>query len=298
MSPSRSRPAASLPGLERWISEWADESTETASRLRRRIGVLALAAMLDRCVDEAGLSLFALKGGSALEMRFLADARVSRDVDLVYRGPVEAAVSSLSDAASRGWGPFTARAMDPEPLSIPWSDVAGARIEVKLRYAGKPYGTLALEVVTGSRGEVEYVDSVSLAPVGLEAPAKVPCLSLRYQIAEKFHACTDPLDPERVNDRAGDLMDLILIEDLVGPSGLDLPSIRSACVEVFRHRDRHPWPPLVVVQPTWPAIWAGIVGDHSFYVADVHRAAGRVNDFITAIEGSAPGRHGPGRQPE
>jgi hypothetical protein len=245
--------------------------------------------MLDRCVDDAGLSLFALKGGSALEMRFPADARVSRDVDLVYQGSVEAAVSALSDATSRGWGPFTARTMDPEPLSLPWSDVAGVRIEVKLRYAGKPYGTLALDVVTASLGEVEYVDATSLAPVGLEGPARLPCLSLRYQIAEKLHACTDPLDTERVNDRAGDLMDLILIEDLVGPSGLDLPGIRSACVEVFRHRDRHPWPPLVVVRSTWPAIWAGIVGDHRFHVTDVHRAAGRVNDFITAIDGAARG---------
>jgi hypothetical protein len=245
-----------------------------------------VAAMLDGYRDDNGLSLFSLKGGSALELRFPGSARVSKDVDLVFRGSADGAVSALRSAMSQGWGLFTARVMDPEPLSIPWLSVEGVRIDAKLSYAGKPYNTLILEVVTAVLGEIEYVKSISLAPVGLEPPEAVPCLSLRYQIAEKLHACTDQLDGAHINDRASDLMDLILIEDLVGHQGLDFPSIRAACSEVFSYRDRHPWPPLVVVQPTWPEIWAGLVSEHGFYVTDINQAVHRVNNLVTAIDAS------------
>jgi hypothetical protein len=38
--------------------------------------------------------------------------------------------------------------------------------------------------------------------IGFEPRGPVYCLSLRCQIAQKIHACTDPLDGDRDNDRA------------------------------------------------------------------------------------------------
>lgn len=283
MSPRKERPAGNLAGLNRWISAWADESSVPAGRLRRRIGVMVLIGMLDRVRGDDGLHRFVLKGATALEVRLPGEARVSRDVDFLYRGALGDVHSSLFAAVESGWGGFSGRVLDPEELSIPWDDVDGHRIAVKLTYKGKPFVTLALEVVTTLNAEFDLVTAISLENVGLDPASEVPCLSLRYQIAEKLHAVSDRLDGERINDRVGDLMDLILVEDLL-LSGADWTRIRSACVEVFTHRDRQAWPPVVEAQPTWPGMWSNLVDTNGFYVAAVEKAASRVNALVERID--------------
>jgi hypothetical protein len=284
VSPTRDRPARNLQGLERWISEWATELSEPAGRLRHRLAVLTLSAMLDTCTDNSDGPLFALKGGSALEVRYSTAARVSRDVDLVFRGAIGDAISSISDATARGWSGFTGRVRDPQPLSIPWASVERLRLPVQLSYLGKPYVTLSLEIVISQVCESEAVASISLGPVGLDSPNTVPCLSLRYQVAEKLHACTVTLDGERINDRVGDVMDLILIEDLSGDGGYIPRQVRAACVEVFEQRSLHPWPPVLTVQPTWRTLWSNLVDDNGFHITSIDEAVARVNGLIGTID--------------
>jgi Fe-S-cluster formation regulator IscX/YfhJ len=79
--------------------------------------------------------------------------------------------------------------------------------------------------------------AVQLAPVRLEGPETISFLPIRYQIAQKLHACTeDAGDPP--NQRVRDLHDFILIEELaVRPD--DYQAVREACLEVFEGRDRH-----------------------------------------------------------
>ncbi len=282
----RKRPARRLQALDRWIHDWAGSEGETAGRLRRRIGVIALGAMLERSITDDGEPRFLVKGGSALELRFTRRARVSKDVDLVFRGAVDEAIDHLHQAVEDGWEPFTARVRDPEPLTIPWSGVAGLRVDVQLFYIDRPFITLSLELVTSAVVDVEHVATISLAPVGLTGPETIPCLSLRYQVAEKLHACSDPLDGARENDRAGDLMDLILIEDLTDLD-TELAEVREACVEVFEHRDRQPWPPVVRSAAGWPAMWRSLVEVHDFSVTGIDEAVGRVNALIADIDASA-----------
>jgi len=283
MSLNREHPAGNLQGLERWITAWAEASGEPAGRLRRRIGVLAIAGMLDAVRDGTGRPRFALKGGSALALRYAARARFSRDVDLVFRGAIGEVHALIVTVLAEGWSGFTGRALDPEPLAIPWATTRGARLQVKLQYRNRPFDTLALEVVASPAVECELVASLSLRPVGLEPPAQVPCLSLHHQIAEKLHACSDPLDGERSNDRVSDLMDLILIEDLT-LHGRDCTLTRSACVQVFAVRASHPWPPVLTVQRTWPALWGNLVDENRFYLEDVAAAVDRVNHLIGRID--------------
>jgi len=237
--------------------------------------------MLDNACDQQGEPLFAVKGGSALELRYESAARASRDIDLAYRGMISDVHQTLTTCVESGWSEFHGRVFDPEPLTIPWANVSGQRISVKLTYLGKPFTTVPLEVVATDTTEVELVTSARLDAVGLKTPESVPCLSLRYQIAEKLHACTDPLDGERINDRVSDLMDLILIEDLSGD--LNLVRVRPACVEVFAHRATHPWPPVVAVKATWPELWTNLVDDSDFYIADVNEVVARVNNLIGRI---------------
>ena len=276
-------PARKLPGLERWIHEWAETEGETAARLRRRIGVVALAAMLEASTTENGAPRFLFKGGSALELRFARQARVSKDVDLAFRGPFDQAIDHLREAVHLEWGPFSARVKDPEPLTIPWAEVEGLRVDVALFYAGRPYNTLSVELVTSTVDDVDLVTAISLDPVGLTSPESIPCLSLRYQVAEKLHACSDPLDGLRENDRVWDVMDLILIEDL-SFVGADLAAVRAACADVFEQRDRHPWPPVVSPSKSWPLAWERLVAEHDFKVTILDDAVDRVNAFIERIE--------------
>ncbi|GBE24794.1 hypothetical protein BMS3Bbin02_01069 [bacterium BMS3Bbin02] len=238
--------------------------------------------MLDKAQDAHGAARFVVKGGSALELRYESEARASRDIDLEFSGLIEEIHSAVTTCIDVGWVGFSGRVLDPQPLSIPWPSVTGQRLTVGLTYLGRPFARVPLEVVTKISPGIEYVPSLRLDPVGLPSPDPIPCLSLPYQIAEKLHACTDPLDGKRTNDRVSDLMDLILIEDL-SPS-LDFLATRDACVGVFSDRSTHPWPPVVSFPTERDQIWDALVADTGFFVETLTDAIQRVNDLISTID--------------
>jgi len=118
--------------------------------------------------------------------------------------------------------------------------------------------------------------------VQIEGPERIACVSVRYQIAQKIHACTEIYTGGRENDRFRDLIDLPLLRDLVEDGGL--PAVRQACIEIFELRDKHTWPPDVTVQPSWPAGFAGMAADIGFYTQDVDIAADTLRQFISEID--------------
>ncbi len=282
MTTPRDNPARDVRGLQRWISRWANASSETQARIQRRIAVVAIAAMLDNARDPLGEPMFVVKGGSALELRYEARARATRDIELEFTGVLDDIHERVTECVEAGWSGFAGRVLDPQPLSIPWGSVAGQRLSVRLTYLGRPFANIPLEIVTRRSPEVEYVNVVRLDPVGLTSPDPIPCLSLPYQVAEKLHACTDPLDGERVNDRVSDLLDLILIEDLT--PDLDLAATKTACMAVFTERSTHPWPPAVSPSPQGERLWNALVTDTGFTVTSLTAAVRRVNALITAID--------------
>lgn len=283
MSPAKSRPPANSRALEAWIHAWVEETGDAHGVIRRRIGMLALAGMVEHLADREGPALV-FKGGSSLELRYASRARASRDVDLVATRSLSDLADVLDKALRAGWRGFTGRMREPEDLAIPWADIAGHRIDVKLSFGGRPFSTLVLEVTTtNTTPEIEYVPALSLANIGIDQPNAIPCLSLAQQVAEKIHACTDPLDGVRLNDRVNDVMDLIIIEDLAG-SDLDLAVTRVRCATTFTERATHPWPPRIAVQPGWPDRWTRMVEDNSFYISDVDVAVERANELIRRID--------------
>lgn len=78
----------------------------------------------------------------------------------------------------------------------------------------------------------------SLAGFGLPTPQRLVGLSMAYQIAQKIHASTDPHDPpHQVNDRARDIVDLLLLRALVAGTGHPaLEEIRHAVRDIFPTR--------------------------------------------------------------
>ncbi len=116
------------------------------------------------------------------------------------------------------------------------------------------------------------------------APAKpkgIPFLPVRYQVAQKLQACTEDTGDERSNQRARDLVDILLIEELALDDD-QMSAARQACIETFELRGKHPWPPTVIAWPDWEAIWARLTQterlDHSMAEAVI-----RVQNLVDRI---------------
>lgn len=107
-------------------------------------------------------------------------------------------------------------------------------------------------------------------------------MTLAYILAQKLHDCTDHSNAGRPNDRPRDLIDILLVRRLLMKA--ELVDVRDACVEIFRLRGKHDWPPTVTVLEAWPEIYGTEVArTPGFEPADVHEAALAVNALIDAI---------------
>jgi len=114
--------------------------------------------------------------------------------------------------------------MDPRPRQF----------LVKLAYAGKPFSTITVELSPPEgRAAIEYdeVQTPSLAGIGLDDRPVIACLTVKYQIAQKLHACTHQRDDGVANDRARDLVDILLLEPLLDE--LPVGDVKAACVDTF-----------------------------------------------------------------
>jgi Nucleotidyl transferase AbiEii toxin, Type IV TA system len=108
------------------------------------------------------------------------------------------------------------------------------------------------------------------------------CVSLRYQVAQKLHACTEVFDEGRENDRFRDVMDILLVEDLVYDVGL--VRVREACVDIFTVRDKHTWPPTLTVYDSWRVPFAELARENGFKPDDIDEAAAALTALIAAID--------------
>ncbi|HEY2142125.1 MAG TPA: nucleotidyl transferase AbiEii/AbiGii toxin family protein [Solirubrobacteraceae bacterium] len=94
--------------------------------------------------------------------------------------------------------------------------------------------------------EIEEIALHDLSTIGLDGPTIVPVLAVRWQIAQKLHAVTEPpLRPGGENPRYWDLIDLQLLQALTGEN---LAPVKDACQRIFAARGRQPWPPHVTTQ--------------------------------------------------
>jgi hypothetical protein len=97
-------------------------------------------------------------------------------------------------------------------------------------------------------------------------------------MAQKLHACTDPYDGagQRGNDRVRDIVDLWLLEPLLGANGHR--DLRTAVIETFNRRQKHLWPPAVVPTDQWRR-------DYPKLAAEVAGAPPKVEAAVEYLEG-------------
>ncbi len=279
--PAKDKPPFNVNVLERWLGEASTQTGVAAGRLRRWLGFMIVAGMLDAARHaEDGEPLFLVKGGVAMELRIDTGARATKDLDTAFREGLDVITAYLDPALRAGYGEFTAVRTE----LVPVKDTGALRCDIKLAYRTKPVITVQMEVAGvegGMGGEIDLVPAKPLDHVGLTGPVVVPCVAVRWQIAQKLHACTEVLT-DRQNDRFRDLLDLQLLAGLVGDNGWR--TVHAACTEVFAGRAKQAWPPDITVYESWGPGYRALAVDTGFTIVDVTEAADRIRQLVARID--------------
>ena len=134
----------------------------------------------------------------------------------------------------------------------------------------------------------------SLSHFGLPSPDALVGIALRFQIAQKFHACTDlHAPPHAVNDRPRDVVDLLRLRHLLASDAATTDvDLRAACQAVFDIRaaeadelglvPRH-CPPVVQTHPLWLDDYARAASDAGLTVT-LDDAIAELNDWIGKLD--------------
>jgi hypothetical protein len=236
---------------------------------------MVLLGALDR-VRESD-PVFLLKGGVAIELRLRTQARATKDVDLVFFGEPEGLGESLDRALAE---PYSEFGFQREEI-VEGAGALFQRLDVKLFFHGRSWGTLRLEVAApdSKATDNESVPAIPIDEFGIDGPEAIPCLSLRYQIAQKLHALTERF-PDGENERFRDLIDLIVCRDLIE----EMDEVKEACLDTFVARNKHSWPPELLVPGIWTEPYAALAEEMNFPISDVEEAAMQVRDLVSAID--------------
>lgn len=280
---NRRQPPNSVRVLHKWIDDHVKATGGAVARTQRWISFMVIASVLDEVRDEDNDPVFVLKGGAAMELRLGLMARATKDFDVSFRQLAADMLSRLDEAFDHPHGDFEITRTPPTPVR----DTRAQRLDLKLAYRGRSWQTIQLEIAPaeGAAGqEIDRVPGVPLDHVGLQGIDHVACVSIRYQIAQKLHACTEDSAPGTSNDRSRDLIDLLLLRGLLREA--DLLSVREACIEIFALRAHHTWPPTVRAFDSWRDTYPREAQDLGFELRDVDQAVAAVNALVDEIDRS------------
>lgn len=241
---------------------------------------MIVAAVLDQIRDENHDPIFVIKGGVAMELRLGLSARATKDFDACYRAGMTGMLTALDEVITEPLADFRISRTEPREIG----NTGALRIQIKLAYRTRSWGTVQLEVAAaeGHAGqEIDRVPAIPLSPFGLDGPSDIPCVAVRYQIAQKLHACTETFSGGPPNNRFRDLIDLIMLRDLISDD--ELADVRAACIELFELRNRHTWPPTISIPTNWVEEYESLAQEMDFAIRDVHDAAAEVQAIIGEI---------------
>jgi hypothetical protein len=197
------RPPKGQPKTEKHlgqvVAQYADATGIAVRRIRLRVSAMAFVGALERVREEDSPRRFLIKGGMACELRFQDKARATRDLDAQFHGSLDELLADLDAAFAEPYSGFSFTSTEPETIR----ETGSSRFDIKLQYQDRGWGTLRVEVSPpdGEAAESDSVPALSVSEFGLTGPEFVACLSLRYQIAQKLHACTERFD-DRENESA------------------------------------------------------------------------------------------------
>jgi len=280
---SPTQPPRSAGQLEKLVLAYARQHGQAVKRARDWISYMAIGGALERTGGTGLDAHFTLKGGVALELRRQGLARATRDLDLAYRGPAVDPVLAVEEALATPYGRFTfVRVGAPRIMEV----VDTVRLEIGVRFDGASWGTVSVDVNhgAGDAAEVELVDALDLRQAfGIEGPDRLPCLSLRYHIAQKLHGLTKPDAPGAPNERVQDAVDVLLFRaEFTDPEAR--ARLRVACIEVFSRRATHAWPPRVALPERWTDRFTTLAEELALDIRTLPPAAGELQAFVDSVD--------------
>ncbi|MGC2373417.1 MAG: nucleotidyl transferase AbiEii/AbiGii toxin family protein [Solirubrobacteraceae bacterium] len=248
--------------LEQRLLARSKETKVSLDRLRRRV-------LFERTVSRlqaAEPGQWVLKGGMALEVRLLDEARLTKDIDLGLRGDVadaEELRERLVEALSTGVdgdeftlivGPVK-QLIEDDGGHLTW------RVKVVAELAGRHFGAVQVDVSPRSH-ELDATDLLplpnSLEFAGVLAPL-VEIVDVNRHAAEKFHGMLRKYG-DRDNTRVRDLVDLVILteHELLEPAAL-----AAAIRLVWSERDgANPPATLPSLPPSWLGRYELLVAEH------------------------------------
>jgi len=261
----RTKTPRSATILNNWITQTERNIHSGGGRLSWLVATTVVAAMLQQATDQLGRSQFFLKGGTLLQHMLPGQTRTTTDLDGMVTGDLDEFLEALDPIMNEQWGPLAFTREAVETIDVPFKIIKPRRFDVIVKINGVTWRRIQVEVSPeeGSAGKAcEMLVPPSLAGFGLPTPDHLVCLQMRYQIAQKVHASTDPHNPpDYVNDRAHDVVDLVLIRRMAKDTGQPtLKSIHDALVDIFDSRadeavklGRCPryWPTRLIAYPHW-----------------------------------------------
>ena len=285
--------------LNAWIAKAEADLASDGGRLGWLVATTTVAAKLQQTLDEAGRPFFLLKGGTLLQHRLPGLARTTTDLDGLVLGDLDDFLGALGPVLRQAWGPLTFRRGDVEVIDTPAKIIKPRRFDIVVQLNGVTWRRIQVEVSPneGRAGESsEKLSPPCLAGFGLPTPDHLVGLAMRYQIAQKVHASTDPHEPPaHINDRARDVVDLALIRRLSERTGEPaLASIREAIVDIFDSRGAEAealgrpvrrWPAQLVAYPHWQDSFAKAAASAGVNTT-LEEGVSLVNDWLNEIEAS------------
>ena len=158
------------------------------------------------------------------------------------------------------------------------------RTELTVGYEGSAWNTISVDVAAEEIPDIapEYLQAIDLSSLRLPGPKFVPCLPLNHQLAQKIHGMTQPPRENGRNERAKDLVDVLLIQESVG----DIAELRRVCVRTFEQRGTHAWPPQLQVHEHWRDEVTRLVTEYALSVESLESAVKNARELIARIDGS------------
>ena len=135
----------------------------------------------------------------------------------------------------------TLRRGEVEVVNTPTKIIKPRRFDVILAMRGVTWRRVPFEISADEAGigdEHETIEPPPLGGFGLPDPDALVGIAMRFQIAQKLHAVSDPHEPpDSIDDRARDIVDLLLLRELAAITGSPTyGEIRSAAVALFQAR--------------------------------------------------------------